>query len=170
MVPKCTTDFPEGVVREGAEELTLQRGAEGTSRTFIDSTNVGGNRWGLGTLSARPSSQASKVRGGETWCFWCVETGSAVNINQPHTSRKAKTLWKVREAKAKGGQQHDQESRVAARQLWEKHLQGLAMALDEAPRRTVVVGDRTDSSTTGGSRSRVCGSFGALRAPSLFLR
>ena len=43
--PTFTTDFPEAVVREGADELTLRR-QEGMLRTCIDATNVGNSRWG----------------------------------------------------------------------------------------------------------------------------
>ena len=38
--PKFTTDFPEAVVREGADELTLRADEEGALRTFIVTTNV----------------------------------------------------------------------------------------------------------------------------------
>ena len=37
---KFTTDFPEVVLREEADELKLRR-EEGMLRTFIDTTNVG---------------------------------------------------------------------------------------------------------------------------------
>ena len=40
MKPKFTTDFPEAVVREAADELTL-RGEADSRRTFINTTNVG---------------------------------------------------------------------------------------------------------------------------------
>ena len=40
-----TADFPEAVVREGADELTLRRGEEGTQRSFTNTTNAGDNRW-----------------------------------------------------------------------------------------------------------------------------
>ena len=44
--PKFTTDFPEAVVREGADEQTLRADGEGALRTFIDTTNVGDKkRW-----------------------------------------------------------------------------------------------------------------------------
>ena len=36
----------EAAVRESVEALTLRRGEEGGLRTFIDTTNVGDNRWG----------------------------------------------------------------------------------------------------------------------------
>ena len=41
---KFTTNFPEVVLRAGADELTLQREEEGMLRTFIDTTNVGDSR------------------------------------------------------------------------------------------------------------------------------
>ena len=43
--PNFTIYFPEAVVREGADELTLRPEEEGTLRTFIDTTDVGDNRW-----------------------------------------------------------------------------------------------------------------------------
>ena len=43
--PKCTTDFPGSVVREGADELTLRADEEGALGTFVDTTNVGDRRW-----------------------------------------------------------------------------------------------------------------------------
>ena len=44
MRPKFATDFPEPVVREGADELTLRR-EEGMLRTFMDTTTVGDSAW-----------------------------------------------------------------------------------------------------------------------------
>ena len=83
----------------------------------------------------------------------------AVNIRQPSTSRKAKTLRKVRETKATGDEYHDQRSerqtasRVAIPQaLPEKHLQSPVTTLHKALRRTGVV-DRAESSAAGGSRN-----------------
>ena len=78
---------------------------------------------------------------GEKWgklCYNSVEIGRAVNICQPSTSRKAKTLWKG-VTKAKGEAHHDQgserqiESRVTVRHaLWKAHLQSPMSALAEA--------------------------------------
>ena len=68
--PKFTTDSPEAVVWEGADELTLRAGEESALRTSIDTTNVkdGCHRsWmRIGTPSARPSTKASTVREWET--------------------------------------------------------------------------------------------------------
>ena len=38
--PKFTTDFPEAVVREGADELTLRTEEDGMLRTFLETTDV----------------------------------------------------------------------------------------------------------------------------------
>ena len=43
--PKSSEYRREAAVRKGAEELTLRRGEAGGLRTFIDTTNVGDNRW-----------------------------------------------------------------------------------------------------------------------------
>ena len=107
-----------------------------------------------GTQADNPSAKAS--REWEKLHNKYVEIGRAVNIRQPSTSRKAKTLWKAREAKAKGDENYAQdseqkiESLVAVREaLWEKYLQSPALALHELLRRTAVVGDRADASTAG---------------------
>ena len=47
MKPKFTTNFPEDVVREGADDLTLRatlRAEGGVLRTFTDTTYVGDSR------------------------------------------------------------------------------------------------------------------------------
>ena len=85
------------------EELTLRGGEEGTLRTFRH------HQCGVPPLvdedwHAVCQAMYSDVEGAE-WeklCCKCVEPGRAVHIRHPSTSHKAKTLWKVREAKAKG--------------------------------------------------------------------
>ena len=42
--------------------------------------------------------------------YKCVEICRAVNIRHPSTSRKAKTLWKRRDAKEDGEENHDKDS------------------------------------------------------------
>ena len=39
--PKFTTDLPDAVVREGADELSLRKGEEGTQRTWHGRRGVG---------------------------------------------------------------------------------------------------------------------------------
>ena len=71
--PKFTTDFPEAVVQEGVEELTLRLRAdeEGALCTFIDTTDAGDSRLGghrscmrTCTPSARPFSKGSRDQNG----------------------------------------------------------------------------------------------------------
>ena len=41
---RFTVDILDAVVREGADQLTLRRGEQGTQRTLSNNTNVGDNR------------------------------------------------------------------------------------------------------------------------------
>ena len=50
--PKFSADFPEGIMREGADELTLRAEEEGARRTFIDTTHVEDHRWGAPLVDA----------------------------------------------------------------------------------------------------------------------
>ena len=43
--PRFTADFPEAVIGEGTEELTLRAEEVGSSRSFIDTTHVEAERW-----------------------------------------------------------------------------------------------------------------------------
>ena len=68
-----------------------------------------------------------------------IDMHQAVNIRQSSSSRKAKTLRKIREAKANGEAHYDQrrerqiESRGTVRQaLWEAHVRSKVSALEEA--------------------------------------
>ena len=130
--PQFTADFPEAVVREGADELTLRAEEQGMLRTFIDTADVGESRWRppLDWHAARPSRKSSRERSGKncTVSFW--KLARRVNLRLPSTSRKAEVLWKVRDAKANGEEYYNQgcgrhiDSGVAVRQaMWEEHLQ-----------------------------------------------
>ena len=46
VTPKFTTDSPEAVVREGADELTMRADEESALHTLIDTTNLPDKRWG----------------------------------------------------------------------------------------------------------------------------
>ena len=63
-----------------------------------------------------------------------------VNIRHPSGSSRARTLWKVRDAKERGDAYNDQtsEQKIVDRDAWNKHLQNSALALAEAPRRVEV--------------------------------
>ena len=43
--PKFTTDFPDALVRQGVNELTLRAEEEGMLRTSIGTTDVRDNSW-----------------------------------------------------------------------------------------------------------------------------
>ena len=45
MKPKFTADFPDAMVKEGIDELTLGKEEEGMLRSFVDTTAVR-DRWG----------------------------------------------------------------------------------------------------------------------------
>ena len=101
--------MPEAAVRKGTEVLTLRRGEEGTLRIFIDTTNVVHGGWRPPLVHEDWHAICQAVYRGTEGDEWVkpysknVEKGKAVNPFQPSTSRKAKTLWKGREAKANGG-------------------------------------------------------------------
>ena len=83
-----------------------------------------------------------------------VQRGKSINLRQPGTSRRAKTLWKVRDAEANGEEHYDQgggrhiESCVMVRQaMWEKHLQSPVSAVEKFLRRTEAEREPAKSST-----------------------
>ena len=61
--PKLTTDFPGGVIREVASDLTLRAHEQSELRTFIDTSNVGNKRWEPPTVDANPPWQ-------KRWKVW----------------------------------------------------------------------------------------------------
>ena len=82
--------------------------------------------------------------------FHCkfVEMNKEVNVRHPSGSSRARTLWKIRDAKDRGDECHDQTgeqeivNRDAVREeLWDKHLQNPTLAFDEALRRVAVLDD-----------------------------
>ena len=95
----------------------------------------------------------------EHLCYKFVEMNKAVDVRSQGGICRAKMIWKVRDAKARGDAHYDQnsvykiENRSEVRQeLWDKHLQSPASALSEA---LWSVDDWEDagSSTAGGSRN-----------------
>ena len=72
----------------------------------------------------------------------------AVSVRHPSGSSRAKTLWKVRDAKERGDAYYDQASEQTVvsgdafrQEVWSEHLQQPALALDEALRIVVVWDD-----------------------------
>ena len=142
-VAPCGRAQVQRSVPDGAEKLT----SEGVKKVGCDLSSIprmcetvdeGHRVWmRTGTPSAKPSSKASKERSGKG-CISSMSKDIRRSTFPPSTSRKAKSLWETRDAKANGEACYDQggrqiESRVAVRQaLWRAHAQSLVSALEEA--------------------------------------
>ena len=100
-------DFPEAVIREGAEELTLRVEEVGSRRTFIDSTHVEAERWGAPLVDADwhvcLSSHVPRNRWTRMGNHLLLFQGSASAVRKKKlaASQKAKALWSMKEAKRK---------------------------------------------------------------------
>ena len=57
----------------------------------------------LGTYFVKPFAKASRERK----CYKFVEMNEEVNVRNPGGSSRAQTLWKVRDAKDRGGTHYD---------------------------------------------------------------
>ena len=105
--PKFSDAFREAAVRAGADELTLRRGEECTSRSFIDTPKVGDSRWGppLDDEDWHAVRQASDKgpEERERLCHKYADMHKAVNGRKPGNNHKTKTLWMLIEAKTNGG-------------------------------------------------------------------
>ena len=104
--PKFTTDFPEAVVREVADELTLRAEEEGALRTFTDTTDVGDSRWepplvdeDWHAICQATYKGVEEIGMGEHVLRKYVETHKAVNLKKPKINKKARALWALRNAK-----------------------------------------------------------------------
>ena len=91
----------------------------------------------------------------ETLYYKCVEMRMEVDVRNPSGSSRAMTLWKVMDARERGGTCDDQsyttniECKEAVRQgLWNAHLQSPPCAVSEALRSV-----ETWEDAAGGSRS-----------------
>ena len=101
--PKFTADFPGAVVREGADELTLRAHEEGVLRTFIDTSNVGDQRWVPPSVDAdwHAFCQAifQRVEGPEweSMYYHYKDLHHAVKSMTSGEEKKAKVLWAMKE-------------------------------------------------------------------------
>ena len=106
--PKFTTDFPEAVAREGADEPTLREHEEGALRSFIDTTNVGNKRLWTPLVDEdwRAICQAifQVVEGAEweTVYYKYEDLHKAVKCKKSVVNKKAQALWSLIAAKDKG--------------------------------------------------------------------
>ena len=95
---KFTGDFPEAVIREGADELTLRAEEVGVRRTFIDTAKRADRRRGppLADAHWRALCQAT-YQGieGQTWettYFFSKELHQAVGNKKPGENQKRQQL------------------------------------------------------------------------------
>ena len=99
--PKFTEDFPEAVVREGADELTLRAEGEGVRRNFMDTTNVEDHRWGPPLVDADGHAICQAIYQGiegqewEAMCYHYKELHQAVRTKKPGDNQKAMRTMKV---------------------------------------------------------------------------
>ena len=129
--PKFTTDFPEAVVREGANELTPE---EGITNETVD----GGCRQltRTGTLSVMPVFKESKDQSGQP-CI--VDTRTCMKQDEGKKSgenKKADVLWALKEATNRGvdfyDASHEKEIKTRAHvrlDVWAIHLKKSTTAL-----------------------------------------
>ena len=134
--PEFTTDFPEAVVREGADELTLRAEVEGMLRTFIFSTNGSHRSW---MRICQAIVQGVDGEEWETMYYKYIGLHQAVECEKYPENKKAKALWSLTEAKDKGvnfdalGSVHTIPGRTQARlDLWAIHRKGPTAALANA--------------------------------------
>ena len=150
--PKFTTDIPEAVFREEADELTLRKEEKGMLVHLHRHSECGrpcmeaplDEDW----QSARASLKATKVRGGKlcTTSTWRCTMRSILR-NQGSTRRQGRWALRNLVEKREGHRDDDprnerQMSRASVRQaLWEAHMESPMAALEEAlsTRKTVKV-------------------------------
>ena len=118
---------PEAVVRDGADEVTLQREEEGMPRTFVNTTKVGDTGLGPPLVDedwhATLSSHLPRRRRGKNGRLWTI---SAVD-------EMARQVEKLTTTEVVG---NTSKNRSAVRQtLWEAHLKRPTAALEEPLRR-----------------------------------
>ena len=103
--PKFTTDFPEAVTREGADELTLRAEEAGMLRTFMDTTDVGDSRWVPPLVDEDWHAICQAVFQGvdgsewEAMCNTHKELHQAVHCETSRENKKARALWPLERSK-----------------------------------------------------------------------
>ena len=163
--PKFTTDFPEALVQEGADELTLRPEEEGMLRTFIDTTEVGDSRWGPPLVDedwhaiCQAIFQGVEGSGWEIVCHNCKELHKAVKCKKSRENKKARALWSLKDAKRqrnrflRSWQCAEDYTRSQVRlDLWAIHLKSPTAALADALRRTEDGAAMAQSSAAGGAK------------------
>ena len=101
MKPQFTADFPEAVIREGAEELTSRPEGVGSRRTFVDTTHVEAERWGPPVVDADWHACQAIYQGIEgqepkTMYHYSKDLHHAVGTKKPGENQKARALWSMK--------------------------------------------------------------------------
>ena len=105
--PKFRADFPEAVVREGANELTLRRDEEGMLRTFVNTTNVKDSLWEPTLVNEDWQAVCQAIYKGVNGLDWGTmyykykKLHEAVNLKKPGDNKKAKALWPLKRVQKK---------------------------------------------------------------------
>ena len=135
-------DYPEAVIREGADELSLRAAEVGVLRTFIDTADVEDLRWEPPLVDADWHAFCQAIYQGiegkewETMYYHCKELHLAVGTKKLGDNRRAKALWAMKAAKDREDtfydptHQKDIQERAQTRQrLWEEHLKQIQWLL-----------------------------------------
>ena len=85
--------------------LPLRAHEEGVLRTFIDTSNVGDQRWGSPLVDAEWHASCQAIFQGPEWeafDYHCKDLHQAVKSKTFGESKKSKVLWAMKEAKDRG--------------------------------------------------------------------
>ena len=154
-----------GDLEKNLEAIKVVR-PEIDKESFTNTAKVEAGRWGplpkwtkTGTLSAKPSTRASREQKEENLYCKLVDMNLVVNVRHPSGSSWDKTLRERKDARERCDVYYDQscatkiERREEVRsELWSAHLKSQTFALLGALRR-VDLWDEAGSSPAGGSRS-----------------
>ena len=100
--PRFLVGFPEAMVREGPEELTLRAEEEGASRTFFKTTKAGDLRWRPPLVEedrhaiCQAIFQAVERPEWEAMHKQYVETHRVVTVTRPQDNKKARAFWMMK--------------------------------------------------------------------------
>ena len=106
--------FPNAVIEEGVDELTLREGEEGMQRSFIDTTNPGDSRWRSPLEDEDWDAVCQAIYKGvegaerENLYHKFLEMNKAVNVRHP--SGIADLVEKKRDAKERDDECYDKAS------------------------------------------------------------
>ena len=133
--------------REGPEELTPRAEEVGSRKLCINGGHVAEDRWGPPLADADWHAFCRAIykgtEGSEWWKLYDYhkEMSKAVGIQKPHSSQKARALWRMKAARGSGGAYDpERKDNILGRnktrlELWEEHFKDPIVALDKALKR-----------------------------------